>query len=78
MLTNSGPGSSSPFNPFEMPNIAMNMVETFCAVVYRPIEVVIRPFHGTRYFSIIVIFLSNLMMLFISDLWGICHGRHCR
>jgi hypothetical protein len=64
MLTNK-PNQSSPFNPFQFADIAMNMVETFCAVVYRPVEVLIRPFHGTRYFSIVVIFLSNLMMLFI-------------
>jgi len=64
MLTNQSNQPAS-FNPFQLPDLAMNMVETFCAVVYRPVEVVIRPWHGTRYFSITVIFLSNLMMLFI-------------
>jgi len=64
MLTNK-PNQPASFNPFQLPDLAMNMVETFCAVVYRPVEVVIRPWHGTRYFSIAVIFLSNLMMIFI-------------
>jgi hypothetical protein len=65
MLTNNGTGASSPFNLFELPNIAMNMVENFCSVIVRPVELILRPWHGSRYFTVVVIFLCNAMMIIL-------------
>jgi hypothetical protein len=74
MLTNNGPGASSPLNLFELPNIAMNMVENFCSVIVRPVELILRPWHGSRYFTVVVIFLSNAMMIIIPLFTSIASG----
>jgi len=64
MLTNKA-GESGGFNLFQLPDIAMNMVENFCSVICRPVELIIRPWHGSRYFTVVVIFLSNGLMIFM-------------
>ncbi len=64
MLTSKA-GESGAFNPYQLKDIAMNVVETACDAVSRPLDIIIRPFHGSRYFSIVVIFLSNVMMILL-------------
>lgn len=46
----------------QLNNVAMNVVEFGCAIVVRPAELILRPWHGTRYFSPPVIFGSTMMM----------------
>jgi len=43
----------------------INVVYNACTVVTMPVEMALRPFHGTRYFPPLIMFLSCLMMLFI-------------
>jgi hypothetical protein len=43
----------------------INIVYNACSVVTMPLELGLRPFHGTRYFPPLVMFCSSLMMLFI-------------
>jgi hypothetical protein len=43
----------------------INIVYNACSIVTMPVEMVLRIFHGTTYFSPINTFLSALMMLFI-------------
>jgi hypothetical protein len=39
------------------------VVENFCAILTRPVEIIIRPWHGSRYFTLPIIFFSNAMMI---------------
>jgi hypothetical protein len=43
----------------------INVTYNICSIVTMPVELVLRPFHGTRYFPPIVMLLSMGMMLFI-------------
>jgi hypothetical protein len=54
---------NGPFNQLE--NVATNVVEAVCATIARPLEMILRIHHGTRYFPVPVIFLSTLLMLFL-------------
>jgi len=42
---------------------AMNIVELFCSVFAMPVEMILRPRFGTRYFPPTVMFFSALLML---------------
>jgi hypothetical protein len=44
---------------------AINAVELFCGIISRPVELVLRPWHGTRYFQPTVIFCSTMLMILI-------------
>jgi hypothetical protein len=46
-------------------NVAMNVVEGVCGILARPVELMIRPWHGTRYFPVPVIFFSTMLMIFL-------------
>lgn len=56
-------GSAAPMNIDQLQNMAMNVVENVCSVVCMPVEVILRPQYGTRYFPVPVIFFSALMMI---------------
>ena len=64
MLTDKA-GESGAFNSNNMQQTAMNVVGTFCGILSRPVDLILRPFHGTRYFTLPEIFFSNLMMIFL-------------
>jgi hypothetical protein len=73
MLTNKA-NQSNPLNLFELPDIALNMVEGFCSVISRPLDLFLRPWHGSRYCSVVVIFLCNAMMIFIPIFGAVTTG----
>jgi hypothetical protein len=54
---------SGNLNVAHLHNSALNIVEAACGVVSRPLELVLRPWHGTRYFPVPIIALSTLMMI---------------
>ena len=43
----------------------LNFVYIVCSIFTMPIEIVLRPFYGTRYFQPPVILLSTLLMIFL-------------
>ena len=49
----------------------INIVYNVCGIFTMPVEMALRPFHGTRYFSPIILFFSAAMMLFIPLFFGI-------
>jgi hypothetical protein len=49
----------------DLQNMAMNVVETFCGILCMPIEVILRPRYGTRYFPPPVVFFSALLMILL-------------
>jgi len=57
--------SSGPMDLLFNPDMAMNMVEGFCSVITRPVEMIIRPFHGSRYFTPAVVTMSSGLMMFL-------------
>jgi hypothetical protein len=59
---NSEPGAMSMDH---MQNTAMNIVELACSVVAMPVEMVLRPRYGTRYFPPTVVFFTAILMLIL-------------
>jgi len=67
-------GQSGGFNLNTLEDTALNIVEFVCSVPSRWIELYIRPWHGTRYFSPAVIFLSSLLMIVLPALSSLVTG----
>jgi integrase len=42
------PDTTTPIN--QLQNIAMNIVEVFCSIICLPVEIILRPQYGTRYY----------------------------
>jgi hypothetical protein len=49
-------------SPNQLQNYALNFVETVCSVFTMPIEIILRPQYGTRYFPVHIFFFSALLM----------------
>jgi hypothetical protein len=49
----------------QMQQTAMNVVENLCSIVCMPVEIVLRPLYGTRYFPVPIAFFSAMMMIFL-------------
>jgi hypothetical protein len=62
--------SQQPQNHMAFEDSMVNGVYTFTSIVTMPVELALRLFHGTRYFSPIVTLLSALMMVFIPLLFS--------
>ena len=52
-------------NIVALEQMAMNVVENTCAIISRPVEMIIRPRHSSRYFPVTVIFFSNALMILL-------------
>ena len=59
------PGESGLLNINNLQDTAMNVVNLFCSVICMPVEIILRPTYGTRYFPPAVVFLSAVLMLFL-------------
>ena len=57
------PDSTTPIN--QLQNLAMNVVEVFCSIICMPVEIILRPQYGTRYYPVYVTFFSAMMMIFL-------------
>src|ERR1700679_397198 len=57
------PESSLNINQFH--KYAMDVVEAVCGIFTMPIEIILRPQYGTRYFPVPIFFFSSLLMLFL-------------
>ena len=62
MLTDKA-GQSGALDINRLQDTAMNVVENLCSVICRPVELILRPSHGTRYFPVPVVFFSTMMMI---------------
>ncbi len=49
----------------QLQDYAMGVIHTVCGSFSRPIEMILRPWHGTRYFNVAQITLSTLGMLIL-------------
>ena len=64
-MQNNKAGESGGLNINQLQYTAMNVVEGFCSIICRPVEMIIRPLHGSRYFPVPVIFFSTAMMILL-------------
>ena len=62
MLTDRA-GESGAMNVSQLQDSAMNLVDALCSILSRPVEMILRPWHGTRYFPVAVIAFSTLLMI---------------
>jgi hypothetical protein len=63
MQNNEPMGLSNLVNIDQLETVALNVVENFCAVITRPVEIILRPWHGSRYSTLPIIFFTNAMMI---------------
>jgi hypothetical protein len=55
----------SSLNISQLHRYAMDVVEAVCGVFTMPIEIILRPQYGTRYFPVPIFFFSSLLMLLL-------------
>jgi len=58
-------GESGMFDINQLQDVAINAVCFFCSVLCMPVEIILRPKYGTRYFPPAVLFFAAVMMLFL-------------
>jgi hypothetical protein len=52
-------------NVEHLQNTALNVVDMICSVISCPVEMILRPWYGTRYFPVPVMFGSGVLMLLL-------------
>jgi hypothetical protein len=68
------PSLSKPQQPVSIDHFQdsmINVVYNVCSIVTMPVELALRPFHGTRYFPPVIMFFSALMMIFIPFIFSL-------
>lgn len=55
----------SPMNINQLQQFAMNVVENVCSIFTMPVEIVLRPQYGTRYFPVPIFFFSAVLMFLL-------------
>jgi hypothetical protein len=46
-------------------NLALNVIEFITSVISMPVEIILRPWYGSRYFSVAVLFFAAVMMILL-------------
>jgi hypothetical protein len=59
---------SGAMNMQQLQDTALNLVEAVCGIISMPVEIILRPQYGTRYFPVAVTFFSALMMILLPAL----------
>jgi len=58
-------GASEEMRIEHLQNNAMEFVYLLCSIASQPVEILLRPWYGTRYYSVPVTFFSSAMMLLL-------------
>jgi len=58
-----GAQQSGAMNIDQLQEVAMNVVQNFCAIIAMPVEIIIRPHYGTRYYPVPVTFFACVLMI---------------
>jgi hypothetical protein len=61
----SKPDHSSAMSIERLHNTAINVVEAICSVIAMPVETLLRPWYGTRYYPPPVVFFASVLMILI-------------
>jgi hypothetical protein len=64
----------APMSVRQMHNVGVNVVELICTVVTMPVEILLRPQYGTRYFPLPVAFFSAMLMILIPVISSLATG----
>ena len=56
-------GASEEMRVEHLQNNALEFVYAFCSVVSQPVEILLRPWYGTRFYPVPVTFFSSAMMV---------------
>jgi len=64
-MNNNPSGQSGALDISQLQDTAINVVDALCGILCRPVELVLRPWHGTRYFKPPIIFFSTLLMILL-------------
>jgi hypothetical protein len=67
-------GQPAPMNFDQMQNTAINVVDGVCSVISMPVDIILRPAYGTRYFSVPVVFCSAVLMLLLPAFTAVATG----
>ncbi len=59
------PGQEAPMSINQLQSMAMSVIDLFCSIFTMPIEIILRPQYGTRYFQVPTIFFSSMLMLIL-------------
>jgi hypothetical protein len=57
--------NSGAMNVEHLQNSALNTLELICSVLCRPLDMICRPWHGTRYFQVPVVFATSILMILL-------------
>jgi hypothetical protein len=55
-------------------NTAINAVEFVCSIIAMPVEMIFRPWYGTRYFAVPVVFCSTVLMIVLPAFTALAGG----
>jgi hypothetical protein len=55
----------SPMNINQLQQLAMNVVENICSIFTMPVEIILRPQYGSRYFPVPIFFFSAVLMFLL-------------
>ena len=66
-----GHGTSGQMNINDIEETMMNVVYNVASIVTLPVEILLRPFYGTRYFAAPTQFLSAMMLVVITAFFGV-------
>jgi hypothetical protein len=58
----------------QLHNFAINLIHLICSVFTMPVEIILRPQYGTRYFPIPVTFFSAVMMILLPLFSSLANG----
>jgi hypothetical protein len=64
----------SPTNLSQLPDMMANVVYNFCSIFTAPLEMVLRPQYGSRYFSPIITCFTAGLMIFLPLISGMASG----
>lgn len=62
-MSNNDPGQSGNLSLNNIQETAINLVWIVCSIICRPVEMILRPQHGSRYYTVPVIFISTILMI---------------
>ncbi len=65
---------NQPMGIEQLHEFAINVVHMACSIVTMPVEIILRPQYGTRYFPIPVTFFSAILMILLPFLSGMATG----
>jgi len=68
------PDNTGGMNVQHLHNTAINLVEAVCSVISMPIETLLRPWYGTRYYPPPVVFFSAMLMILIPAISAVMDG----